>query len=148
MMGMFPLLFLVVLVYAVFAFAGGMIFGSAEVAFNMTTFLDGKFMKFSPPSGVDWIMSRGDLFLLVGLALLFVEMISSSRSDQRTIINHGLSMGVFVIALLAFVVKPSFTTSTFFLLMVMTLIDVVAGFIITIRVARRDIGFGGNIPGL
>lgn len=147
-MGMFPLLFLVVLVYAVFAFTGGMIFGSAEVAFNMTTFLDEKFMKFSPPSGVEWVMSRGDLFLLIGLALLFVEMISSSRSDQRTIINHGLSMGVFVIALLAFVIKPSFTTSTFFLLMIMTLIDVVAGFIITIRVARRDIGFGGSIPGL
>lgn len=148
MIGMFPLLFLVVLAYAVFAYAGDMVFGSAEVAFNMTTFLQGKLMTFSPPSGVDWVMSRGDFFLLIGLSLLFVEVISSSRSDQRTIVNHGLSMGVFVIALLAFVTTPAFTTSTFFLIMVMTLIDVVAGFIITIRVARRDIGFGGDIPGL
>lgn len=148
MIAIFPLLFLVVLAYAIFAFAGGMIFGSSEVAFNMTTFLQGKLMTLSPPSGVEWVMSRGDFFLLIGLVLLFMEMIGSSRSDQRTTVNHVLSMAVFVIALLAFVTAPAFTTSTFFLIMVMTLIDVVAGFIITIRVARRDIGFGGNIPGL
>lgn len=148
MLGMFPLLLLIVLVYAIIAMAGGAIFGTAEVAFNMTQFLQEGFLTFSPPSGADWIMTRSDLFLIVGLSLLFVEIIGSTRSDQRTIINHGLSMGVFVIALLAFVTKAPFTTSTFFFLMFMTLIDVVAGFIITIRVARRDIGFGGDIPGL
>ena len=57
-------------------------------------------------------------------------------------------MGVFVAALLAFVLSPVFATSTFFFLMILALIDVVAGFIITIRVARRDIGFGGDIPGI
>lgn len=148
MLGMFPLLFLVVAVYAILAMAGSAIFGSAEAAFDMTNFLQGKFLVFSPSSGADWIMTRSDLFLVVGLCLLFVEIIGSTRSDKRTIINHGLSMGVFVIALLAFVTSAPFTTSTFFLLMFMTLIDVVAGFIITIRVARRDIGFGGDIPGL
>lgn len=148
MIGMFPLMFLVVLAYAVIAFAGGTIFGAAEPAFEMTTFLQSKFMIFTPPSDAVWIMTWGDLFLLAGLGFLFVEVIVSTRSDKRTIINHGLSMGVFVIALLAFVTAPEFTTSTFFILMVMTLIDVVAGFIITIRVARRDIGFGGDIPGL
>lgn len=148
MIGMFPLLLLVVAAYAIFALAGGMIYGSAEAGFDMAIFLQEKLMTFSPPSGADWAMTRGDLFLLVGLALLFVEIIISTRSDQRTIINHALSMGVFVIALLAFVTSAAFTTSTFFFLMVLTLIDVVAGFIITIRVARRDIGFGGDIPGL
>jgi hypothetical protein len=148
MIGMFPLLFIVVIIYAVIAMAGGAIFGTAEAAFDMTTFLQGKFLTFSPSSGADWIMTRSDLFLLAGLSLLFIEMITSTRSDKRTIINHGLSMGVFVVALLAFVTSAPFTTSTFFLLMIMTLIDVVAGFIITIRVARRDIGFGGDIPGL
>lgn len=148
MIAMFPLLILVVLAYAIFAFAGDMIFGSAEIPFKMADFLQGKLMTLSPPSGVEWVMARGDFFLLVGLALLFVEVIGASRSDQRTTVNHVLSMGVFVVALIAFITAPAFTTSTFFLIMVMTLIDVVAGFIITIRVARRDIGFGGNIPGL
>lgn len=148
MIGMFPLLFLVVLVYAIVATAGGAIFGSAEEAFNMTQFLHGKFIGVPLPSEAIWAMTRGDVFLLTGLAMLFVEVIGATRSDQRTIVNHGLSMGVFVIALLAFVTSAPFATSTFFLLMVMTLIDVVAGFIITIRVARRDIGFAGDIPGL
>lgn len=148
MLGMFPLLFLVIAVYALLAMAGSAIFGSAEAAFDMTNFLQGKFLTFSPASGADWIMTRSDLFLVVGLSLLFVEIITSTRSDKRTLINHVLSMGVFIVALLAFVTSAPFTTSTFFLLMFMTLIDVVAGYIITIRVARRDIGFGGDIPGL
>lgn len=148
MIGMFPLLFVVVLVYAIIAYGGDLIFSAAENGTNMTTFLQSKFMAFTPPSDTEWIMTWGDLFLLVGLGFLFIEVIVSTRSDKRTIINHGLSMAVFVVALLAFVTVPQFTTSTFFLLMVMTLVDVVAGFIITIRVARRDIGFGGDIPGL
>lgn len=148
MLGMFPLLFLVVAVYALLAMGGNAIFGSAEKAFDIVQFLDGKFLAFSPSSGAEWIMTRSDLFLVVGLCLLFVEIIGSTRSDKRTTINHVLSMGVFIIALLAFVTSAPFTTSTFFFLMFFTLIDVVAGFIITIRVARRDIGFAGDIPGL
>lgn len=148
MIGMFPLLLLVVLVYAVIAFAGGMIFGGGEEAFKMIDFVEGRFWGIEMHPGIEWVMSRGDIFLLVGLSLLFMEVIASTRSDKRTIINHGLSMGVFVAALLAFVLNPAFATSTFFFLMVLTLIDVVAGFIITIRVARRDIGFGGDIPGI
>jgi hypothetical protein len=34
-------------------------------------------------------------------------------------------------------------SSVFFLLMMTALIDVIAGFTIGIRVAKRDIGFGG-----
>ena len=143
MIGMFPLLFVVVLIYAVvaFALAGGR-------GPEMAAFLDQGFWGIEMHEGIEWVLTRGDLFLLVGLVLLFVEIIGSSRSDKRTIVNHGLSMGVFVAALLAFVLSPPFATSTFFFLMVLTLIDVVAGFIITIRVARRDIGFGGDIPGI
>jgi hypothetical protein len=37
---------------------------------------------------------------------------------------------------------PQAATSVFFLLMMAALIDVVAGFTIGIRVAKRDIGFG------
>jgi hypothetical protein len=148
MIGMFPLLLIVVVIYAVIAFAGDMIFGGGEEAFQMLNFVEGRFLGIDMPSNIEWILSRGDVFLLVGLALLFMEVIASTRSDKRTIINHGLSMGVFVGALLAFVLNENFATSTFFFLMVLTLIDVVAGFIITIRVARRDIGFGGDIPGI
>ena len=143
MIGMFPLLFIVVFVYAIVA----MIFGGGS-GIEMAAFLDQSVMSIPMHENMLWELTRGDVFLLVGLVLLFVEIIGSSKSDKRTIINHGLSMGVFVAALLAFVLSSPFATSTFFFLMVLTLIDVVAGFIITIRVARRDIGFGGDIPGI
>lgn len=146
MIGMFPLLFVVVFIYAIV----GMVVGGGSAA-GMQEFLS---VGLLGQSGIEmhegeyWNITRGDVFLLVGLVLLFVEIIGSSKSDRRTIINHALSMLVFVGALLAFVLSSPFATSTFFFLMVMTLIDVVAGFIITIRVARRDIGFGGDIPGI
>lgn len=148
MIGMFPLLFLVIIVYTIIAYGGGAIFGGGEKAFEMMQFLDKPVMKLQMHENVEWALTRGDVFMLLALVLLFVELIGATRSDKRTIVNHGLSMAVFTIALLAFVLAEPYATSTFFFLMVFTLIDVVAGFIITIRVARRDIGFGGDIPGL
>jgi hypothetical protein len=61
------------------------------------------------------------------------------------IINHALSMGLFVLCLLLFLLLPSFATSTFFLIMVMVLLDVMAGFIVTILTARRDLDIGGDV---
>jgi hypothetical protein len=51
---------------------------------------------------------------------------------------------VFIAALIEFIVVPQAATSVFFLILVTLLIDVVAGFTIGIRVARRDIGFGAS----
>ena len=45
-----------------------------------------------------------------------------------------------------FLLAPAFATSTFFLLGVMVLLDVLAGFIVTIVSARRDIDFGPSDP--
>jgi len=40
--------------------------------------------------------------------------------------------------------EAAFATSAFFLLTAMVLLDVLAGFIVTIVASRRDIEFGGN----
>jgi hypothetical protein len=55
------------------------------------------------------------------------------------IINHSLSMIVFIVALVAFLLFPAFETSTFGLLVLMTLLDVLAGFIVTIVSSRREL---------
>ncbi|MGA1342153.1 MAG: hypothetical protein ACO33A_03750, partial [Hyphomonas sp.] len=62
-----------------------------------------------------------------------------------TIINHGISLLLFIICLVQFLLMPNFATSTFFILMAMTLLDVLAGVIVTIVSARRDFGVDGNI---
>ena len=57
-------------------------------------------------------------------------------------VNHGLSLVVFIVALIEFIVLPEFGTSTFFMITLFTLLDVVAGFTVTIATARRDFSVG------
>ena len=54
-------------------------------------------------------------------------------------------MLVFVACLIEFLTVPQAATSTFFMIMVVALIDVVAGYTIGIRVARRDMAFGADV---
>ena len=54
------------------------------------------------------------------------------------------SMIVFVLYLIWFLVVPTAATSLFFLITIIALIDVVAGFSVTIRAARRDYSVGGD----
>ena len=75
--------------------------------------------------------------------LLFVELIKSTRTGGSSIVDHALSMVLFMICLVEFLTVRQAGTSEFFFILVVTLIDVVAGFSITIRGARRDFGLGG-----
>lgn len=90
-----------------------------------------------------WVISGGDIILLAGLICLFFEILKSTNTSNMVILNHALSMMLFIAALVEFLLLHAFATSTFFLLMVMAGLDVLAGFIITTIGARKDIGFGG-----
>jgi len=96
------------------------------------------------PSGGQWSVSGGDLLILLGLFMLFFELVKSTSSEKVAIVNHSLSMVLFIVALVEFLLLPGFATSTFFLLTMMVLLDVVAGFTVTIISARKDFEFGGG----
>jgi hypothetical protein len=96
-------------------------------------------------SGEDWHLLISDLMLAIALVLLFLEVVRAASFGRAEILNHALSMGVFVVALVEFLILKGFATTTFFLITLMTLIDVLAGFIIGIISARRDIGLAGGI---
>ena len=98
-------------------------------------------------SGDQWAVSFSDVFLGLSLMLLFVEMTKATRTDSLAIINHGLSMLVAVICIIEFIAVRGFSNSTFFMLLLMTVFDVVAGFTITIVAAKRDFGSSGGIVG-
>ncbi len=101
--------------------------------------------RFSLPMiqpGVTWSVSLGDLILLATLLVLFVEVLKATYTSTASLVDHGLSMLVFVACLIEFLVVGRAATSVFFLIVVAALIDVIAGYTIGIRVARRDIGFG------
>jgi hypothetical protein len=90
------------------------------------------------PSGGTWHISPGDILLTVGLGLLFFEILKATRTGGASVIDHAFSMMVFVACLILFLIWDRAATSTFFLLMLMALIDVIAGFSVTINAARRD----------
>ena len=89
-------------------------------------------------SGASWNVGAGDLILFLSLILLFVELLKSTSSQRVAIVNHALSMALFVICLVEFLLLPGFAGSVFFLILTMVLLDVLAGFIVTIIASRRD----------
>lgn len=93
-------------------------------------------------SGATWSFTWGDLILTITLFVLFAEILKATYTSTSSLVDHGLSMLVFIAALIEFIVYPGAATSVFFLILVALVIDVIAGFTIGIRVARRDIGFG------
>ena len=68
-------------------------------------------------------------------------MLKSTSTGASAIFNHALSMLVFIVCLVEFLLHPAFATTVFFLIMVMSLLDVLAGVIVTIVSARRDVDF-------
>lgn len=94
------------------------------------------------PSGSRWVMTLGDLHVIAGLALLYIEILKSTRTQLSSILDHGLSLLLFVVCLVLFIIMPAFGTGSFFVLTMMTLLDVVAGFTVTITSAKRDIDVG------
>ena len=80
----------------------------------------------------------GELIILAGIALLFLEIVKASRS-RASGIDHALSMTLFVIALLEFLLVPACGTSVFLIVTALSLMNVIAGFTVSLSTAHRDI---------
>lgn len=90
-------------------------------------------------SGATMQFSISDLLLILAILLLFVEVLKATRIGMRSIVDHMLSLVLFVVMIVEFLMSTKAATSTFLLLTVMCFVDVISGFSITIRAARRDI---------
>jgi hypothetical protein len=97
-------------------------------------------------SGQDWTVTPEDIILAFAIVLLGVEVIKATRMGIRGIMDHVLSMVLFIVMLVEFLLVQRAGTSTFFILMVISLVDVLAGFIITARTAQRDIQIDRTDP--
>lgn len=128
MLSLCPLLLLVVAVY--FAVVP---FGGVEV-------LMGNLISLEVGSRADITVS--DTLITLGLILLYFEISKSTSSDKTVNIEHIFSLMLFIGCLLAFLGLEICGNSTFFLIMVMTLLDVVAGFTVSIASSRRDVTLG------
>lgn len=125
----FPLLVIPFAIYNIIAFAFPRPGWSDEIA------------KVHMMSGGEWIFTPGDLLIAIAVIVLFVEMLKSTRLSTRTMVDHILSMVLFVVLLIEFLMIKQAATGTFFLLLIVSFVDVVAGFSITVVAARRNIQF-------
>lgn len=121
-----PVLALVIAAYLLLGLGGGLMLEGDAYGINL-------------PSGAGFTLRTGDFFTLAGLAALFIEILKAARSNTSAVVDHILSTLTFVAALVAFLLVDYCGTAPFFLLMVMTLIDVIAGFSVSIFTARRDL---------
>ena len=90
-------------------------------------------------SGQAWTVTPEDIILAFAILLLGVEVIKATRMGIRGLMDHILSMVLFIAMLVEFLLVARAGTSTFFILLIISLVDVLAGFIITARTAQRDI---------
>ena len=89
-------------------------------------------------SGAALSISLSDILIMIALVCLFFEIFKATRTGNRSIIDHMLSMVLFVVILIEFILWKPFGTSTFAIFLAISLVDVVGGFTISIRTARRD----------
>jgi uncharacterized membrane protein len=94
-------------------------------------------------SGSDWTMSAGDMLVALAILLLCGEVLKSTRIGIRTIVDHALSLLLFLGMLVEFILVQQAATATFFLLLVVSFIDVLSGFAVTLRSAQRDLTVEG-----
>ncbi|MEP6355405.1 MAG: hypothetical protein ABJ081_01830 [Hyphomicrobiales bacterium] len=129
----FPLLILPLLIYN--AFSLGIISSLGEI-------WSGEIFRFDMISGATFSLTRGGMIVTIALSLLFIEILKATRTARSTIIDHLLSTLVFIIYLIQFIVDPAAATTTYFICLMVALLDVIAGYSISIRVASRDVTLG------
>lgn len=124
-MASFPLLAIVVFIYTAIAFTAPGWLETAQFAIPLL-------------SDNALLFRGGDVLVVLGLVLLCIEVYRATSSSQGAILNHVLSLVVFIIALIELLVLRPMANVTFFLIVLMTASDVIAGFTVTISSSRRD----------
>jgi hypothetical protein len=128
----FPLLGVSLLIYALL---------SLTLQPGATPWYDTESLNVRMMSGDFWRITAGHLYIGFSMFLLFVELLRATRSSNASIMNHALSVLVFITAILLFITVKGYGNSIFFLYTAMTFLDFMAGFIITTATTRRDIAF-------
>jgi hypothetical protein len=127
----FPLLLIPFAIYNIIAFLmPGVSWTSALVSIHMA-------------SGAECSLSPGDLLITLAIVLLFGEVMKSTRIGVRTVVDHALSLILFIGMLVEFILVKQAASATFFLMLVISFIDVLSGFAVTLRSAQRDVTVEG-----
>jgi hypothetical protein len=98
-------------------------------------------LRFQLPSGADCAITAGDAMVAGSILLLILEMLKAARMSRRGFMDHLLSMMLFAAMVSEFLLVKQVATSTFLLLLVISFVDVMGGFALGHRAARRDASY-------
>jgi hypothetical protein len=101
-------------------------------------------LRFQLPSGADCAITAGDAMVAGSILLLILEMLKAARMSRRGAVDHLLSMVLFAAMVSEFLLVKQVATPTFLLLLVVSFVDVMGGFALGNRAARRDESFSGS----
>jgi hypothetical protein len=90
-------------------------------------------------SGADWTLSAGDVLVAFAILLLCGEVLKAARISARNVVDHALSLLLFLGIFAEFILVRQAAAATFFLLLVISFVDVIGGFSVTLRSAQRDL---------
>ena len=119
----FPLLLIPLAVYNIIAFL------MPTVSFTDVLF------KVPMVSGEAWPVTLADVMLALGIVLLLLEVVKGARPGSKFLMDHLLSLILFGAAAAEFVMWPKFGNSTYFLLVLLAMADLLGG--IAQRARRR-----------
>src|SRR5262245_8554031 len=103
----FPLMAIPMAVYILFALPLG--------HDSLVQGLASEFFSARMIDGAQWTVSRGQALTILAVVCLFIEIVKSARPTPASMIENALSVVVFVIGLVLFLLVPSFATSEFFI---------------------------------
>lgn len=92
------------------------------------------------PSGSVTYFTAADAITCFAIVMLALEMIKSTSTGARGISDLVLSVFLLCGSMGWYLLMPGFGTSTFLILVLMQGLDVIAGTVVSVKVARRDIG--------
>jgi hypothetical protein len=114
------------------------------VLYNMIAFLLN--LEFSTPlfnvpllSGRSMSVNTGDMLVILAVLLLYLEILKATRLSSKAIMDHVLSMILFLGMAIEFIAVRQAATSTFLILVALAFVDVIGGFTISIRTAQRSV---------
>jgi hypothetical protein len=90
-------------------------------------------------SGRTMAVSTGDFLVLLGIFLLYLEILKATRLASRAIMDHILSFVLFIGMIIVFIAVPRAASATFLTLLGLSCVDVLGGLTVTTRTAQRDI---------
>jgi len=128
-----PLLALPTLLYALMAIPM-----SVE---DVRATLDAVLFSIALPSGDVWSVQWGHLLTSAAALLLMIEIVKSARAATSSLVENALALLLFTLQLIFFLLVGGFGTTDFAAIMIMTLIDFMAGAMVMIYATRRDVHY-------